>query len=85
MRHRWCIADLVQLAQTIWGDILVAIIHRQGLGHFGIIRLGPTMGRWRAELVIGAFTEVGRIIRKVMGEVDSRFDEVDVLTDIVRH
>ena len=78
--------DLVQLAQTIWGDILVAIIHRQGLDHSGIIRLGPTMGRWRlgAGFIIGAFTEVGRIIRKVMGEVDSRFDEVDVLTDIIR-
>jgi len=77
--------DLVQRTQTIRGDIRVAIIHRQELGHFGIIRLGPVMGSWRAEFVIGAFTEVVRITRKVMGEVNSRFDEVDVLADIVRH
>ena len=43
------------------------------------------MGNWRAEFAIRAFTEVGRIIRKAMSEMDSRFDEVDVLADIVRH
>jgi len=85
MRHHWFIVDLVQLAQTIRGDEPVAIIHGQELGHFGIIRLGPVMRSWRAEFVIRAFTEVGRIIRKAMGEMDSRFDEVNVLTDMVGH
>lgn len=85
MWHHWFIVDLVQLAQTIWGGELVAIIHRQELVHFGIIRLGPIMGNRRAEVGIRAFTEVGRIIRKAMGEMDSRFDEVDVLADVVGH
>jgi hypothetical protein len=85
MRYRWSSVDLVQLAQTIWGDILVAIIQRQTLGHFGIVRLKPTIGSWRAGFVTGAFREVGRMIGKVMGEVDSRFDEVDVLADIISH
>jgi len=83
MRHHWFIVHLVQLAQTIWGGELVAIIHRQEPSHFGIIRLGPVMRSWRAEFVIRAFTKVGRIIRKAMGEIDSRFDEVNVLADMV--
>jgi len=43
------------------------------------------MGSWRAEFVIRAFTKVGWIVRKAMDEMDSRFDEVDVLADIVGH
>ena len=85
MGHRWFIVDLVQLAQTIWGGQVVAIIHRQELSHFGIIRLRPVIGDWRPEFVIRTFREVGRIIRKVMTKMDSRFDEVDVLTNIVGH
>ena len=85
MGHRWLIVDLVQLAQTIWGGQLVAIIHRQELSHFGIICLSPVIGDWRAKFIIRAFNKVGQIIRKVMTKMDSWFDEVNVLADIVRH
>jgi hypothetical protein len=77
--------DRVQRTQTSWCDELVAIFQRQDLGHCRSIRLGAIRGGWRTKVNIRAFTVEGRVIRKAMDEMNGRFDEVDVLADMVRH
>jgi len=64
-------------------DELVATFQRREVRQFANVR--SIERSFVAKNGIGMFTEGGWIVRNMVAEMDSRFDEVNVLTNVVRH
>ena len=87
MRYFWFVVDLVQSAQTVRRDELIAVGNRQEvrLGYFDPVRFRTSLVRWHAKLIIKALAEQSWVVGDVMNEMNRRFDELYVLANVVRH